>query len=403
MGSYRLARRCNFMIDHVSLLESIDAEEAAALTAHLVSIRSYPGEEGRAQRAVAAWLTEQGLSPEIQETRDDRPNVIARIVNGPGPTLLLNGHIDTVLAVEGWERDPWEGWRDGDKLYGLGACDMKAGLVAALLATRALSQRRDLWQGTVIFSSVVDEEAYSTGAHALIDSGITADACIVTESNWEAPCLGSAGKMLIQADVTGKATHASWPQAGINAAVEASRFVARLDELPLGTHPNLTGTQCVLSLLSGSEQYVITVPEHARILINRHLVPGESREHVLDQMRALAADLSSSATFEFSVADPYYPSWEIAEDHHLVEHFALAYTAEAGHEPTYDYRGFGDANLFSGELGIPTIQFGALGGNFHEANEWVSIPSIASVARVLIRVALDLMSPTAAVTHDLPA
>jgi succinyl-diaminopimelate desuccinylase len=382
------------VIDHLSLLDSIDAEEAAALTAHLVSIRSYPGEETQAQRAVAAWLREHGLTPEIQETRGDRPNVIARVVNGTGPTLLLNGHIDTVLAVEGWERDPWQGWRDGDRLYGLGACDMKSGLVAAMLATRALAQQPDLWQGTVIFSSVVDEEAYSLGAHALIDSGLEADACIVTESNWEAPCLGSAGKMLVQADVIGKATHASWPQAGINAAVEAARFVARLEELPIGTHPKLSGSQSVLSLLSGSEQYVITVPEHARILINRHIVPGESRDHVLDQMRALVAELDSPATFELTVADPYYPSWEIAEDHPLVERFTLAYTAEAGHEPPYGYRGFGDANLFSGELGIPTIQFGAFGGNFHEANEWVSIPSIASAARVLIRVALDFMAPT---------
>ena len=372
---------------------SANPEEAAALTAQLVSIRSYPGEELVAQRAVAAWLSEHGLRPELQDVTIDRPNVIARVVNGDGPTLLLNGHIDTVLAVDGWQSDPWQGWRTGEKLYGLGACDMKAGIAAAMLATRALAQQSELWSGTVIFSSVVDEEAYSLGAHSLIDGGITADACIVTESSWAAPCLGSAGKLLVEVDVKGKAAHASWPKEGVNAAVEAACFVAKLDTLPFANHPKLTGSQCVLSFISGNEQYVITVPEHARLMITRHLVPGESQEHVLDQMRTLAEDLDSPAVFTFSVAPPYYPSWEIASDHPFVERFRRAYAAEAGHEPSFGYRGFGDANLFSGALGIPTVQFGAHGANFHEANEWVSIPSIAAATRVLLRIALDFLAP----------
>lgn len=391
------------MISNAWLRTSADPEEAAALTAHLVSVRSYPGEEGAAQRAVSMWLTKHGLQPELQEVTADRPNVIARVVNGDGPTLLLNGHIDTVLAVEGWQGDPWKGWRDGKRLYGLGACDMKSGIAAAMLATRALARRPDLWSGTVIFSSVVDEEAYSLGAHALIESDIAVDACIVTESSWAAPCLGSAGKLLVQVDVKGKAAHASWPQDGINAAVEAARFVAKLDDLPIGRHENLAGSQSVLSFLSGNEQYVITVPEHAQLLINRHLVPGESQEYVLDQMRTMAEGLDSPAEFRFSVAPPYYPSWEIAPSHPFVERFARAYTAEAGHEPQFGYRGFGDANLFSGVLGIPTIQFGAYGGHFHEANEWVSIPSIAAATRVLLRVALDLLAPEGAASGNQPA
>src|SRR5712692_1175969 len=122
------------MIDETWLQHSSDVEEAAALTAHLVSIRSYPGEEGKVQRAVAAWLTANGLSPEFMPTADDRPNVIARVVNGDGPTLMLNGHVDTVLAARGWSCDPWQGKRDGDCFYGLGAVDMKAGVAALMLA-----------------------------------------------------------------------------------------------------------------------------------------------------------------------------------------------------------------------------------------------------------------------------
>ena len=257
-------------------LAAIDPEEAAALTASLVAIRSYPGEERAVQEVVAEWLRANGIAAEERPTEDpNRPNIVAQIENGPGPVLLLNGHVDTVLAAEGWSSDPWTPRRDGDRLYGLGACDMKSGVAAAMLATRALDRHRDRWRGTVIFTSVVDEEAYSIGARALIDDGIRADACLVTESSWVRPALGSVGKVLIKVEVSGKAAHATMPWEGVNAAVEAARFTAALDKIAIGKHPRIVASQCVLSLLSGSAQYVITVPEKATILINRHLVPGE--------------------------------------------------------------------------------------------------------------------------------
>ncbi len=378
--------------DDAWLQASSDAEEAASLTAHLVSFPSYPGQEGEVQRAVAAWLDSQGLSPTFGPTGDKaRPNVLVAVENGPGPILLLNGHVDTVLAVEGWSSDPWTGRREGDRLYGLGACDMKAGVAAAMMTTRALAQRRDLWRGTLLFTAVVDEEAYSIGARALVEAGIRADACIITESSWERPCLGSVGKLLVRADVTGKAAHASWPAAGINAAVEAARFVARLDDLPLQPHPRLTATQCVLSLLSGNEQYVITVPERARVVLNRMIVPGETGASVLDDLRALAAELESPANFALTLDPPFYPPWETDPEGPLATAFAAAYRAETGHAPTWSYTGFGDANLFAGELGIPTVQFGPHGANFHQADEWIDVPSIGGSVRILLRLALEVL------------
>jgi acetylornithine deacetylase/succinyl-diaminopimelate desuccinylase-like protein len=374
-----------------AFLESIvDPEEAGALTAHLVSFRSYPGEEGDVQRAVAAWLEENGIAAELQATEGDRPNVIARVENGPGPTMLFNGHTDTVLAVEGWTCDPWQGKREGDRLYGLGACDMKSGVAAAMLATRVLAQHRDRWRGTVIFTSVVDEEAYSIGARALINSGITADYCMVTESSKD-PCLGSIGKILIRMDVTGKATHASWPNAGVNAAEEAAKLVARLDEIPIGEHPRFVGSRTVPSFLSGNDQYVITVPEKARVLINRMTVPGDTGEALVAELEALAASLNSPAQFDFTIDPPFYPPWEIEADHELVESLRRAHVAETGREPVWEYGGFGDANLFSGEAGIATVQVGSSGSRFHESDEWVDIPSIARAARVLLRVTTDLL------------
>jgi succinyl-diaminopimelate desuccinylase len=373
------------------LADVVSDDEAAALTSELVAYRSYPGEEGPVQRHVAAWLEAAGLEPELQATEGDRPNVIARVQNGAGPTLLLNGHTDTVLAVAGWDGDPWTTRREGDRLYGLGAADMKSGVAAAMLATRALAQQRDGWRGTVIFTSVVDEEAYSVGAHALIDSGLRADYCIVTESAWDNPALGSVGKTLLRIDVTGKAAHASWPWDGVNAATEAARLVARLDELPIREHPRMRGSRAVLNFSSGNDQYVITVPERARVILNRMIVAGERSEDVVAEVQALVDDLDSPAAFEISVDPPYYPPWETDPEHELARAVAAAYVTETGREPEWGYGGFGDMNLFSEEAGIPTVMIGPRGNLFHQANEWVDVPSIAATTRLLVRVAQRLL------------
>lgn len=366
-------------------------EEAAALTSELVAFRSYPGEEGPVQRRVAAWLEQAGLEPELQPTEGDRPNVIARVENGEGPTLLLNGHVDTVLAVEGWDSDPWTTRRDGDRLYGLGAADMKSGVAAAMLATRALHQQRDRWRGTVLFTSVVDEEAYSIGARALLASGLQADYCIVTESAWDWPALGSVGKTLLRIDVTGKAAHASWPWEGVNAATEAARLVARLDDIPIREHPRMRGSRAVLNFSSGNDQYVITVPERARIILNRMIVAGERSEDVVAEVQALIAELDSPAEFAISVDPPYYPPWETPANHPLALAVARAYEVETGRPPDWSYAGFGDMNLFSEEASIPTVMIGPQGHRYHQANEWVDVPSIAAAARLLVSVAHQLL------------
>lgn len=369
-----------------------DRDEAGEMLAALVRERSYPGEEAAVQARVADWLQAAGLSPESPLAGPNRPNVVAIIENGEGPTLLLNGHTDTVLAAEGWSSDPWQGRWDGDRYFGLGACDMKSGVAAIMLAARALHQHRDGWRGRVLVTSVVDEEAYSIGAHALIDGGLKADYCIVTEAAWTDPCLGCVGKILIQVDVTGKAAHATWPWEGINAAIELAKFVARIDEVPLAEHPRMRGSQTILSSISGSAQYVVTVPEKARALINRHTVPGETAEEVIAAYRALADSLQSPATFEFSVQPPFYPSWETKINTPIVDAMQSAYQDETGSKPnSFGYWGFGDMNLFSSEAEIPTVMFGPLGGGFHQKDEWVDVTTIPAVARMIVRMTHELL------------
>lgn len=242
-----------------------------------------------------------------------------------------------------------------------------------------------------MLTSVIDEEAFSLGAHAVIDSGLRPDCSVVTESTLPQAYAGSFGKVLVRVDVAGQAAHASWPENGVNAAVEAARFTARLAGVPLGTHPAIAPSQSVLSFHSGPETYQsITVPDRARVLINWHTAPGETADDVVARLKALAGSLDSPAAFAFAVDDPYYPAWEIPIDSPLIQAFSAAYERETGQQSELGYRGYGDTNLFS-TAGIPTMMFGARGGNFHQAGEWVDLRSIPVVIRVLLRLTCDLL------------
>jgi succinyl-diaminopimelate desuccinylase len=368
-----------------------DVAEATALTRAMVAIQSYPGAEHAVQQYVVEWFATQGITAEVWPT-SAAPNVVVRLENGVGPTLMLNGHTDTVLAAEGWECDPWQERIDGNRLYGLGACDMKSGMAAIMLVTREMHRHRDVWSGTLIMSAVVDEEAYSVGANALIEQGIKADFCIVAEAYHPKIGIGAAGKVLVKADVIGKAAHGFMPWQGINAASEGSRFVVGVDQLPLGTHERIPASQSVLSFLSGSAQYVVTVPERAEILVSRQIVPGENRESVKAQMQGVVDGLKSPARIELSTPPPYYPSFEIATEHPLVQAVVAAYVAEWGTQPELAHStGVSDANLIAELAGIPTLLYGPDGGDFHQCNEWVDLPSIVACCNVYTQVIQALM------------
>jgi len=111
------------------------------------------------------------------------------------------------------------------------------------------------------------------------------------------------------------------------------------------------------------------------VLINWHTAPGERGEDVIARLKALAGSLDSRPAFAFSIDAPYYPAWETPLDTPLLTAFGSVDEQEFGTPPFYAYTGYGDTNLFSA-AGIPTMMFGALGANYHQADNWVALDSI---------------------------
>src|SRR5688500_4077151 len=165
--------------------------EAIELTRALVALDTVnpalvPGAPGerRAVELLAARLGSRGFQVEIVGP-PDRPSLLAtHRGRGGGPSLALNGHLDTV-GVEGME-DPFSARIDGDRMYGRGTCDMKAGVAAMVVAAeRAVEAGHD---GDVVLALVADEEHGSLGSAAVLEHLRAArrlpDACIVGEPTW---------------------------------------------------------------------------------------------------------------------------------------------------------------------------------------------------------------------------
>jgi len=158
----------------------------------------------------------------------------------PGRSLILNGHIDVVPvgAERLWTRPPFEPWIDGDRLFGRGANDMKAGIVAYTMALHAL--RRLGWQpaARVILQSVIEEECTGNGALACLLEGYTADAALIPEPMDE---LMSAqmGVMWMTLDVYGVPGHAGVGHPGSGAGdFDASSDVRQLSSFATWRAPD---------------------------------------------------------------------------------------------------------------------------------------------------------------------
>ncbi|MGY9049819.1 MAG: M20/M25/M40 family metallo-hydrolase, partial [Rhodobacterales bacterium] len=101
--------------------------------------------------------------------RYPRWNIIARATGTrPGPCVHFNSHTDVVEVGKGWTRDPFGGELDGDRIYGRGACDMKGGLAASIIAAEAFLEQHPDFAGAIEISGTADEESGGYGGVAYL-------------------------------------------------------------------------------------------------------------------------------------------------------------------------------------------------------------------------------------------
>ncbi|WP_297508525.1 M20/M25/M40 family metallo-hydrolase [Thermococcus sp.] len=348
----------------------------------LVSIESPFGNEGKISDFIAAILEENGFDVErvpVEGFGDD----IVSYLKGKGPTVVLNGHMDTVHISGGWTRNPG-GELVGDRFYGLGSADMKGGLAVLLSVFIELGELSKKERPNVIFTAVSDEEGFSRGTWELIKSGKLRDSdlVLIAEPTNERLMLGARGRFVVKVSARGKKAHAARPWMGINAIEELARLVSNLERIRMKRHPKLgRGSYCTLAF--SGEADGLSVPDGAVAVIDRHTVVGEDWEKVKGELQNLAERLSLGAELEvekFPRPTPEMLPYTVRENGRFVRLFKRVHSGLFGEAPNITYgQSVGDFNYFATYLGKPTLVYGPRGGNWHASDEWVSVPSLRRV------------------------
>ncbi len=142
--------------------------------------------------------------------------------NDPNPNVGFIGHTDTV-DYESWDGSPFELKEDGDKLIGLGACDMKGGIASILSAVSKI----DLKKNKLALYFTNDEEIAFGGIKTIKDM-IVPNNVIIGEPTDNVPIYGTKGLLELKIEFFGKKCHSSTPDKGINAIYECIDFVQKL-------------------------------------------------------------------------------------------------------------------------------------------------------------------------------
>lgn len=390
--------------------------DAVALAQALVRIDSVnptlvPGGAGEMEAAefLAATLRKWGFLTEITEVAPGRPNVVATGGNGPR-SIILNGHLD-VVGTEGMWHPPFAGDIKGGRLWGRGSADMKAGIAAmCAAAVHSWDAGDDLH---VTIAAVCDEEYESLGTRALLKSGLTADAAIITEPTRLAVAPAHRGFAWIDIEFEGVAAHGSRYDIGVDAITHAGLLLAELDAYNVAvlthrTHPLLGHASLHASLIRGGTA-MSTYPSSCTLSVERRTVPNEAAGFKWSEW------LKFSPT-SFDDSDPLKPD-PLAEinaairrvkervpglnataslttqqppsDVPLDAPVVLALQAaleDADEEPRVTgFSAWTDAALFNA-AGIPAICFGP--GDIalaHSAEEYVSLDDIQTATSVLTR------------------
>jgi succinyl-diaminopimelate desuccinylase len=323
-----------------NLLKAIDErrDELVELTRALIGFPTV-NPPGEAYRPCAEFIGERlrargfdvnyirALGTPGDDERHPRVNVIARRDGAAaGPCVHFNSHIDVVQSGAGWTFDPFAAVvRDG-RVYGRGACDMKGGLAASIIAVESLLDSGAPWPGTLEISGTVDEESGGFGGvHYLAERGWFSPPrvhhVIIPEPlNVDRVCIGHRGVWWAEIETHGRMAHGSMPFLGdcavrhMNAVIDRferdlyPKLAARRTDMPVVPSGARHSTLNINSLHGGLSEApgypAPLVPDSCRMVIDRRLLIEESIDGVKAEMRAVLDQLASErAGFRYSLRD----------------------------------------------------------------------------------------------------
>ena len=283
---------------------------------------------------------------------DEVGNLIA--TKGSGlPRILLCGHMDTVpgkIKVR----------KEGDWLYGRGASDAKAPLMAMLFAAASIQNN----SGTVIFVGAVDEEGNATGIKNLVKSKLDIDYAVFGEpSGIKQVTIAYKGRIAINLKINvGNSSHASAPWLSKNAIEESLIFTTELKKvLESGQENKKKGmllTATVTEIKGGTSHNV--TPKECDVIMDIRIPVDMNCKMIEEKISTLVQEISKKRKVEafHSILDETEP-FEASHNSPLVRAFTLGVMDVEHSRPTLIRKtGTGDMNVIGNQLNIPVVTYG---------------------------------------------
>ncbi|SNT05646.1 succinyl-diaminopimelate desuccinylase [[Luteovulum] sphaeroides subsp. megalophilum] len=422
-------------MDDRRLIAEVEARRAdlVALTQDLVRIPTL-NPPGRNYRALCDMLAAR-LAPqfEVELVRAHgapgdseaypRWNLIARRQGAQdGDCVHFNSHHDVVEVGHGWTRDPFGAEVEGDRLYGRGACDMKGGLAASVIAAEAFLAVCPDFAGSIEISATADEESGGFGGVAyLARQGRFAHVqhvLIPEPLHKDRICLGHRGVWWAEVETQGRIAHGSMPFLGDSAIRHMGALLAEIEErlypllatrttaMPVTPEGARQSTLNINSIHGGEPEPepgytglpAPCVADRCRIVIDRRFLIEEDLDEVKAELRALAERLAEARPgFAFEIRDLFEVRPTLTDrDAPVVRSTAaaiervLARQAEYVVSPgTYDQKHIDRIGKLKN-----CIAYGpGLLHLAHQPDEWVGIADMVDSAKVMALVLADLLAP----------
>ena len=359
------------------LTARIDAkrDDLITLTQELIQIPTLnpPGEN---YQAICDYLnkrlTAHGFTCELirahdtpgDSTRYPRWNIIARRDGASsGDCVHFNSHTDVVEVGAGWTKDPFGGDLIDGKIYGRGACDMKGGLAASIIAAEAFIEEHPDFQGAIEISGTADEESGGYGGVAYLaeqgyfDPSRVQHVIIPEPLNKDRICLGHRGGWWAEIETKGEIAHGSMPFLGDCAVRHMGAVLnefedklfpamaARHTDMPVVPDGARQSTMNINSIHGGQKEQdddftglpAHCVPDSCRIVIDRRFLVEEPLDQVRDEVTNLLEGLKSNrADFDYALTELNSVLPSMTDKHApVVETVAAAIQDVMGKDPDY--------------------------------------------------------------------
>lgn len=316
------------------------------------------------------WLEDHGLEPDLIENKGYKM-LVCTIGNG-SRTIVFNGHVDVVSGrMEQFIPVEKEG-----RLYARGSADMKAGVVAMMFA---LAELKNLDLGINVQLQIVsDEEIGGENCSGfLVENGFRGDFVICSEPTQLGIALQAKGVLRLEVEIYGKSAHGSRPWEGENAILKAFEVYQELLELPFTKESSdfYPSPSINLAIINGGEIFN-KVPDKCVMSLDIRYLPGQDADEIVRQIKDASAGNVRVGLRGNPVAtdrsDPFITTLASVVEKHLGSQAVV-----------FGQHGAADTQFFSA-YGIPAIEFGPSGANWHGDDEYVDIQSIETYKNILI-------------------